>query len=90
MGGLWRLTDGFAGSGVLVDVKTSLAVGAAHVLAGEAEALGVVDEAIEDGVGERRIANDVAPLRCAWVRTWSPHSSRMSRWVLGMVLRRRA
>src|ERR1035438_7406955 len=61
-GGRWRLTDGFTGSGVLTGVKASLAVGAAHALAGEVEAVGVVNEAVEDGVGEGRIADDVAPL----------------------------
>ena len=33
----------------------------AHALAGEFDPVGIVNEAVEDGVGERRIADDVMP-----------------------------
>ena len=32
-----------------------------HALAGEFDLVGIVDDAVEDGVGKRRIANDVVP-----------------------------
>ena len=36
--------------------------GFAEALAGQAEAMGVVDEAVEDGVGDGRIGNHVLPM----------------------------
>jgi hypothetical protein len=39
----------------------SFTAGLAHALACELDAVGVVDNAIEDGVGESRIANDLIP-----------------------------
>lgn len=51
------------GSGRGGDVK-SVALGSdlAHAFSFQDEAVGVVDEAIEDGVGQCRIADDVVPV----------------------------
>src|SRR5271154_1563904 len=50
------------GSGGLGDVKASAGFGFSHAVSGEVEAVGVVDEAVEDGVGEGGVADDFAPL----------------------------
>ena len=51
------------GSGCGGGVK-SVALGGelAHAFPFQDEAVGVVDEAVEDGVGQRRIADDVVPV----------------------------
>ena len=49
-------------SGVLVRVKGASPGGPSHAFSGHGETVGVVDEAVEDCVGEGRIANDVTPL----------------------------
>jgi hypothetical protein len=51
------------GSGCGGDVK-SVALGGdlAHAFSFQDETVGVVDEAVEDGVGERRIADDIVPV----------------------------
>jgi hypothetical protein len=38
-----------------------LSSGPAHAFAGEVDAVGVMNEAIEDGIGVSRIANDFVP-----------------------------
>jgi len=54
--------DGGMGSGSALGVKSGVAVGAsAHAFSGEFETVGVVDQAIEDGVCEGRVADDFMP-----------------------------
>ena len=52
-----------SGSGFLGDVKIGALGGdLSHAVSLEGEAVGVVDEAVEDGVGDGRIGNDLVPL----------------------------
>ena len=46
----------------MVRVKGASPGGPSHAFSGHGETVGVVDEAVEDCVGEGRIANDVTPL----------------------------
>ena len=54
---MWSLTDGGYGSGILVCVKGAAAGDLAHAFSSHVEAVGVVDEAVENGVCEGRIAD---------------------------------
>src|SRR6266540_509988 len=61
----WRasLADGFSGicDAVWSSFLILFAAGPAHAFAGEFDSVGVMDQAIEDGVGIGRIADDLMP-----------------------------
>ena len=58
-----RVVDGDIDSGDGGGVKRSLSGGDfSHAFSSHGEPVGVVDEAVQDGVGERRVADGVAPL----------------------------
>ena len=51
------------GSGVWDDVKSLIAgVLLSHAFSGELKAVSIVNEAVEDGVGDGRVADDVMPM----------------------------
>ena len=50
-----------AGSGVRVNPSRLILVGPAQAIAGEIDAMGIVDEAVENGVGISRIADHLVP-----------------------------
>ena len=59
----WRVADGGIGSSLGLVVKRAFFGGVfAHAFSFDLQTMGVVDEAVEDGVGERGIADDVVPL----------------------------
>lgn len=59
----WRVANGDINSGVGIDGKeTFLSREFSHAFSGHREAVGLGNEAVENGVGERRAANDFVPL----------------------------
>ena len=62
MSGL-RVADGDIGSSLRRGVKRAFCGGVfAHAVPFDLQSVGVVDEAVEDGVGERGVADDLVPL----------------------------
>ena len=81
----WRAADGDIDSSLRRGVKLAFGGGGlAHAVSLDLQAVGIVNEAVENGVGERGIADDFVPLLDRDLA--GDQSSRIISWTRARVL----